>query len=109
MDKRHLATVLWVVASTGRSAFQRLFQRRANTTIDLGENMQTKNDQGFKMPGWLLIYPALLTLWSIGFAIWFVIDGAGAFETFGIPTQAEPFIWGLFNKRVIRGQVEKIV
>lgn len=54
--------------------------------------MQAKNDQGFRIPRWLLIYPALLTLWSIVFASWFVIDGAGAFEAFGIPTQAEPFI-----------------
>lgn len=54
--------------------------------------MQAKNDTGFRIPVWALFYPALLTLWSIVFAIWFVIDGAGAFETFGIPTQAEPFI-----------------
>ncbi|MEM7028688.1 MAG: hypothetical protein AAF629_03765 [Chloroflexota bacterium] len=54
--------------------------------------MQTKNDRGFKIPIWVLIYPALLTLWSIVFAVWFIVDGAGAFEAFGIPTQAEPFI-----------------
>ncbi len=54
--------------------------------------MQAKNDKGFKIPFWVLIYPALLTVWSIVFSIWFVIDGAGAFETFGIPTVAEPFI-----------------
>ncbi|MBV7328815.1 hypothetical protein KFU94_11250 [Chloroflexi bacterium TSY] len=54
--------------------------------------MRLQGENGFKIPNWLLIYPALLTLWSIGFSIWFLVDSVGAFATFGIPTQAEPFI-----------------
>ncbi|MEM7127603.1 MAG: hypothetical protein AAF702_14820 [Chloroflexota bacterium] len=54
--------------------------------------MQLQNEASYKIPWWLLIYPALLTLWSIGFALWFLVDSVGAFATFGIPTQAEPFI-----------------
>jgi len=54
--------------------------------------MKTRGDIPLSVPWPLLIHPALITLWTTFFSLWFLIDSQGAFAAFDIATNAEPFI-----------------
>ena len=48
--------------------------------------MNTKAEQSFSLPKWWVIFPAYLTLWTVGFSLYSYIDGNGMMEAFGIDT-----------------------
>ena len=48
--------------------------------------MQTKVDYSIKLPLWWFILPAYLTLWTIGFSLYNLVDGNGMMKAFGIET-----------------------
>lgn len=48
--------------------------------------MQTKTDYNIQIPIWWFILPAYLTLWTIGFSIYNLLDGNGMMRAFGIDT-----------------------
>ena len=39
-----------------------------------------------KLKWWWYILPTYLTLWSVGFSLWSLVDGPGMMESFGIET-----------------------
>ncbi|NET31438.1 MAG: hypothetical protein F6K19_05480 [Cyanothece sp. SIO1E1] len=48
--------------------------------------MQIKAENVFSVPRWWYILPAYLTLWTLAFSIYSLIDGQGMMEAFGIDT-----------------------
>ncbi len=48
--------------------------------------MQIKAEYAFSVPWWWYILPAYLTLWTLIFSIYSLIDGQGLMESFGIDT-----------------------
>lgn len=48
--------------------------------------MQIKPELAFDIPRWWFILPAYLTLWTIVFSLYSLLDGRGMMEAFGIDT-----------------------
>lgn len=48
--------------------------------------MQIKAENAFSVPRWWYILPAYLTLWTLAFSIYSLIDGQSMMEAFGIDT-----------------------
>lgn len=48
--------------------------------------MQFKPELEFSVPRWWYILPAYLTLWTLVFSLYSLIDGQGMMEAFGIDT-----------------------
>ena len=48
--------------------------------------MQIKPETAFSIPRWWYLLPAYLTLWTLAFSLYSLIDGQGMMEAFGIDT-----------------------
>jgi len=48
--------------------------------------MKTNSDISFNLPKWWFILPTYLTLWTLIFSLYNLIDGNGMMETFNIDT-----------------------
>lgn len=48
--------------------------------------MQIRPEPAFELPTWWFIMPAYLTLWTLVFSLYSLLDGQGMMETFGIET-----------------------
>lgn len=48
------------------------------------------------LKGWWYVAPAYLTLWSVGFSLWNLIDGSGMMNAFGVDI-GEPSLFIMLN------------
>lgn len=48
--------------------------------------MQIRHEQAFEIPKWWYILPTYLTLWTLVFSLYSLLDGQGMMEAFGIET-----------------------
>ncbi len=48
--------------------------------------MKTRVDYAIQLPFWWFILPAYLTLWTVGFSLYSLVDGNGMMQVFGIDT-----------------------